>query len=77
MTSKKYTLVCAINSKGIVGFELYENGGMNLIRMKEFLKKYINDKYTNNLIIMDNGGSHKSKEIGNILKKLVTNYNTL
>lgn len=58
---KKYTLVCAINSKGIVGFELYENGGMNLQRMKQFLKKYINDKYKNNLIIMDNGGSHKSK----------------
>ena len=37
---------------------------MNLQRMKQFLKKYINDKYKNNLIIMDNGGSHKSKEIG-------------
>lgn len=60
---KKYTLVCAINSKGIVGFELYENGGMNLQRMKDFLKKFINNKYKNNLIIMDNGGSHKSKEI--------------
>jgi transposase len=60
---KKYTLVCAINSKGIVGFELYENGGMNLQRMKDFLRKFINDKYKNNLIIMDNGGSHKSKQI--------------
>lgn len=66
---KKYTLVCAINSKGIVGFELYENGGMNLQRMKQFLKKYINDKYKNNLIIMDNGGSHKSKEIGKYIEK--------
>tara|TARA_B110000211_G_scaffold234646_1_gene305330 strand:- start:3448 stop:3828 length:381 start_codon:yes stop_codon:yes gene_type:complete len=37
--------------------------------MKEFLKKYINDKYTNNLIIMDNGGSHKSKEIGKYIEK--------
>jgi len=66
---KKYTLVCAINSKGIVGFELYENGGMNLQRMKDFLKKYINDKYKNNLIIMDNGGSHKSKEIRKYIEK--------
>ena len=31
---KKHTLICAINYKEIVGFELYENGGMNLIRMK-------------------------------------------
>ena len=60
---KKYTLVCAINLFGVVGFELYENGGMNLQRMKDFLKKNINHKYKNNLIIMDNGGSHKSKEI--------------
>jgi hypothetical protein len=42
---------------------------MNLIRMKQFLKKYINDKYKNNLIIMDNGGSHKSKEIGKYIEK--------
>lgn len=36
---KKYTLVCAINSKGIVGFELYENGGMNLQRFFEKIYK--------------------------------------
>jgi len=35
---KKYTLVCAINSKGIVGFELYENGGSH--KSKE-IAKYI------------------------------------
>ena len=62
-------LVCAINSKGIVGFELYEKGGMNLDRMKDFLKKYIKGKYKNNLIIMDNGGSHKSKEVRQYIEK--------
>ena len=36
---------------------------MNLQKMKDFLKKFINNKYKNNLIIMDNGGSHKSKQI--------------
>ncbi len=54
----KYTLVCAISSNGIIGYELYENGGINAVRMIEFI-----DKFINNLIIMDNGGSHKNKEI--------------
>lgn len=37
----KYTLVCIMSSKGIVGYELYENGGMNVVRMIEFINKYI------------------------------------
>ena len=43
---------------------------MNLQRMKDFFKKFINNKYKNknNLIIMDNGGSHKSKEIGKCIE---------
>ena len=55
----KYTLVCAINSKGVVGYELYKKGGMNSGRMIQF----INNKFKNCLIIMDNGGSHKNKSI--------------
>ena len=45
-----------MSSKGIVGYELYENGGMNAVRMIEFINKYIKNKFKNNLIIMDNGG---------------------
>ena len=45
--------------------------------MKQFLKKYINDKYKNNLIIMYNGGSHKRKEIGKNIEKLVIYYNSV
>lgn len=60
---RKYTLVSAINSHGVVGYELYEKGGMNTERMLAFIDKYINKKFKNNLIIMDNGGSHKNKKI--------------
>ena len=66
---RKYTLVCAINGNGIVGWELYEKGGMNSERMVSFIDKYIFGKYKDNAIIMDNGGSHKSKEIKNKLGK--------
>ena len=65
----KYTLVCAMSSKGIVGYELYENGGMNAVRMIEFINKFIKTKYKKNLIIMDNGGSHKNKEIKKLRKQ--------
>ena len=41
---KKYTLVVAMNSKGIIGWILYEKGGMNTERMIEFLKKICFEK---------------------------------
>ena len=37
----KYSLVVAINSKGIIGWILYEKGGMTGLRMVEFLEKFI------------------------------------
>lgn len=71
---KKYTLVYAINNKGIIGWEFYENGGMNAERMIIFIHKYINGKFHNNTIIMDNGGAHKN----NLVKKAIKeSYNSL
>ena len=64
----KYTLVCAMTTKGIVGYELYEEGGMTSERMIEFVNKFIKGKFKNNLIIMDNGGSHKSKVVQEYIK---------
>ena len=66
---KKYTLVSAISSKGIVGWILYESGGMTSNRMVEFINKFIKDKFKNYLVIMDNGGAHKS----NLVKEAVIN----
>ena len=51
---KKFTLLVAICSKGIVGYTLYPEGGVDGERMNEFIKKYISGKYKNKLIIMDN-----------------------
>ena len=66
---KKYTLVSAISSKGIVGWILYESGGMTSNRMVEFINKFIKDKFKNYLVIMDNGGAHKS----NLVKETIIN----
>ena len=66
---RKYTLVSAISSKGVVGWELYEKGGMTSKRMIEFIDKYIvKKKRKNYLIIMDNGGAHKSKDVREIIE---------
>ena len=45
------------SSKNIIGWELYENGGMTSDRMVQFINKYIYGKYKKHLIIMDNGGA--------------------
>ena len=41
---KKYTLIAAMNSKGIIGWMLYEKGGMNTDIMITFLKQYVLQK---------------------------------
>jgi transposase len=65
----KFTLVCAINSKGVAGWTLYETGGMIGNRMSDFINKFIKNKYKNNLIIMDNGGAHKNECVKQTIKE--------
>ena len=67
---QKFTLVVAISSKGLVGYELYQKGGMTSTRMINFIKNNIDGKYTKKLIIMDNGGSHKNKDIYEYIEKI-------
>jgi len=71
---KKFTLVCAIMSKGVIGWILYENGGMTADRMNEFISQFINNKLKKCLIIMDNGGPHKRRILEKLLKIMETLY---
>ena len=64
---KKYTLLVAINYKGVVGWILYKEGGITAERLILFLDKFINNKIKKHLIIMDNAGAHRNK----IIKKNV------
>ena len=59
---KKYTLLSAISSTGIVGYKLYEQGGMTTERFIEFLEEFIVDEYRNHLIIIDNARSKKNNK---------------
>ena len=70
----KYTIVFAISSKGVIGWKIYEKRGMTGKRMVEFINEFILNKFKNNLIIMDNAGSHKN----NIVKEsILKTKNTL
>ena len=64
---RKFTLLVAINNSKCVGKEMYEKGGMTKERLLEFLQKNIFGKYKNNLIILDNAGSHNNELIKNAI----------
>ena len=66
---RKYRLVSAISNKKVVGWTLYEKGGMTAKRMVEFIDQNIKGKYKKYLIIMDNGGAHKSQKVKDIVKE--------
>ena len=65
---KKYTLILAILYKRVIAVKLFEKGGINANRLTSFCFTFIS-KLNNNLIIMDNASSHKSKMINEIISK--------
>ena len=71
---RKFTLLVAINNSKCVGKELYEKGGMTKERLLEFLEKYIFPHYKNNLIILDNAGSHNNELIKTAITKSGNSY---
>lgn len=70
---KKYTAIFAISINGVIGWELYEKGGIDSERLMEFLQKYITNRYKNKVIIMDNASSHRNENV----KKLASVKNKL
>jgi transposase len=66
---KKYTGIFAISVDGVVGWDLYEKGGINADRMVEFLEQHITSKYRNKLIILDNASSHRNPKVKEIINK--------
>ena len=70
---KKYTGIFAISSEGVLGWYLYDKGGIDSERLADFLEANITGKYKNKLIILDNASSHRNAKI----KELVNKNNTL
>ncbi len=66
---KKYTGIFAISVNGVVGWDLYEKGGITAEKMVEFLEKYITTKFKNKLIILDNASSHRNPQVKEVINK--------
>ena len=66
---KKYSLLIAINTKGVVGWKLYEEGAINSERLKDFIAEHITANYEGNLVIMDNAGFHKTQDVKQEIQK--------
>jgi len=73
---KRYNMLCAICADKVVGWKLYKDitGGLTTQNILEFYDEFINDKYKNYLIIMDNAVIHKSKIIR---ERIEDNHNHL
>ena len=70
---KKYTAIFAVSVDGVIGYTLYEKGGIDSERLVEFLQTFITNKYKNKLIILDNASSHRNDNV----KQTITKHNKL
>jgi sRNA-binding carbon storage regulator CsrA len=70
---KKYTGIFSISTEGVLGWDLYNKGGIDSNRLYDFLQEYITIKFKNKLIILDNASSHRNAKI----KELVNKHNNL
>lgn len=66
---KKYTGIFAISTHGVIGYELYDKGGIETNRLSLFLGKFILHKYKNKLIVLDNASSHRNAKIKELINK--------
>ena len=71
---RKFTLLCAINNRKCIGANLYKEGGMTKERFVEFLEENIFNKYKDNLIILDNAGSHNNQYVKDAILKSGNKY---
>ena len=51
---KKYTGIFSISTEGVLGWDLYDKGGIDSNRLYDFLQQHITTKFKNKLIILDN-----------------------
>lgn len=64
----KYTCVVAITNQGVLGWELYDEGGMTTDRMTTFLQRLIREhRLRNYLFIMDNAGAHRTNSVRDVI----------
>ena len=72
---KKYNCLCAIKYGKVVGVKIYEEtGGINKEKFISFINEFIENKYKNHIILLDNAIFHKSKEVKTKIEETENNY---
>ena len=71
---RKYTLLMAISTKGVVAYKFYEKGGSNKDRFLEFLQNNILSKMKNKLLLFDNARSHIANSVLESIKNSGNDY---
>jgi transposase len=59
---KKYTGIFAISSKGVLGWKLYDKGGIYTDRLLEFLEEILTRR-KGKLLILDNVSCHRNEKV--------------
>lgn len=59
---KKYTGIFAISSKGVLGWKLYDKGGIDTDRLLEFLEEILSRR-KGKLLILDNVSCHRNEKV--------------
>jgi transposase len=61
LKSKRYSLLCAINNKKVIAYDLVE-GSINAIKFNSFLEKYIYiEEFKDHHLLLDNARIHHAK----------------
>lgn len=71
---RKYTLIVAISTKGLIGFRLYEKGGINAEKYLDFINEFILSKYKNKLLLFDNARAHTATNVLDEIKNSKNDY---
>lgn len=69
----KYTLIMAISTKGVLAWTLYKKGGIDHVRLIEFLKPILKNK-KKKLVLMDNASSHRKQLVKDTITKTKNDY---
>lgn len=69
----KYTLIMAISTSGVEGWILYKKGGIEHVRLIEFLGKILEGQ-KKKLVLMDNASSHRNQNVKEFIKNSKNDY---
>jgi len=66
-------MIMAISTKGVLAWTLYKKGGIDNVRLIEFLKPLLKNK-KKKLVLMDNASSHRKQIVKDTIKETKNDF---